>query len=208
MCVIVLTPSLNKSFKFQSDWPYNNSQVYLIKSIIDDIKNDNEKNIIENDNGFQITTTVNYPNNRKLVRQTVTTDKDLNIKEVKVMDESDVTQMKMTFTSIDLSPSIANNAFNLDNVYQGVFVKDLISNYNKIEPDAWYNTRLDKEEKNMQRVSNIVNNHSQVMPIKSPDALMRLLKAADNLSLDGEKNFLEEIIFQPEVYKSLTRITN
>ena len=116
MCVIVLTPSLNKSFKFQSNWPYNNSQVYLIKSIIDDIKNDNEKTVIENDNGFQITTTVNYPNNRKLVRQTVTTDKDLNIKEVKVMDESDVTQMKMTFTSIDLSPNIESNAFNLDNI--------------------------------------------------------------------------------------------
>ena len=27
--VYVVTPSLNKSFKFQSDWPYNNSQVYL-----------------------------------------------------------------------------------------------------------------------------------------------------------------------------------
>lgn len=116
MCVIVLTPSLNKSFKFQSNWPYNNSQVYLIKSIIDDIKNDNEKTIIENDNGFQITTTVNYPNNRKLVRQTVTTDKELNLKEVKVMDESDITQMKMTFTSIDLSPNIESNTFNLDNI--------------------------------------------------------------------------------------------
>ena len=38
--VYVVTPSLNKSFKFQSDWPYNNSQVYLIQSIIDDILND------------------------------------------------------------------------------------------------------------------------------------------------------------------------
>ena len=28
--VYVLTPSLNKSFKFQSDWPYNNSQAYLL----------------------------------------------------------------------------------------------------------------------------------------------------------------------------------
>ena len=27
--VYVITPSLNKSFKFQSDWPYNNSQIYL-----------------------------------------------------------------------------------------------------------------------------------------------------------------------------------
>ena len=35
--VFVLTPSLNKSFKFQSDWPYNNSQIYLLGSIIDDL---------------------------------------------------------------------------------------------------------------------------------------------------------------------------
>ena len=27
--VYIVTPSLNKSFKFQSDWPYNNSQIYL-----------------------------------------------------------------------------------------------------------------------------------------------------------------------------------
>ena len=32
--VYVVTPSLNKSFKFQSDWPYNNSQVYLLNSIL------------------------------------------------------------------------------------------------------------------------------------------------------------------------------
>src|SRR5574344_829460 len=32
--VYVLTPSLNKSFKFQSDWPYNNSQIYLYQTII------------------------------------------------------------------------------------------------------------------------------------------------------------------------------
>ena len=41
--VYVLTPSLNKSFKFQSEWPYNNSQSYLLQNILNDIKNDNEK---------------------------------------------------------------------------------------------------------------------------------------------------------------------
>ena len=35
--VFVLTPSLNKSFKFQCDWPYNNSQVYILESIIEDL---------------------------------------------------------------------------------------------------------------------------------------------------------------------------
>ena len=38
--VYVVTPSLKKSFKFQSDWPYNNSQIYLLQSIVQDIKND------------------------------------------------------------------------------------------------------------------------------------------------------------------------
>ena len=34
--VYVLTPSLNKSFKFQSEWPYNNSQSYLFQTVIQD----------------------------------------------------------------------------------------------------------------------------------------------------------------------------
>ena len=38
--VYVITPSLNKSFKFQSDWPYNNSQIYLLQPIINDLIND------------------------------------------------------------------------------------------------------------------------------------------------------------------------
>ena len=41
--VYIITPSLNKSFKFQSDWPYNNSQVYLLSSLLDDINNDENR---------------------------------------------------------------------------------------------------------------------------------------------------------------------
>ena len=41
--VYVVTPSLNKSFKFQSDWPYNNSQVYLLSSLLDDISLDEDR---------------------------------------------------------------------------------------------------------------------------------------------------------------------
>ncbi|MDP4108366.1 MAG: outer membrane lipoprotein carrier protein LolA, partial [Bacillota bacterium] len=32
--VFVLTPALNKSFRFQSDWPQNSSQAYLYESLI------------------------------------------------------------------------------------------------------------------------------------------------------------------------------
>ena len=41
--VYVLTPSLNKSFKFQSDWPYENSQIYLLNALIKDIEKDSKK---------------------------------------------------------------------------------------------------------------------------------------------------------------------
>ena len=115
--VYVITPSLNKSFKFQSDWPYNNSQVYLIESIIKDIKDDKEKTLTSSDSKYVYTSNVNYPNNRKLVKQIVTFDKDYNLKEVKVVDENDVASMKMIFQTINLSSDgINKDTFNLNNI--------------------------------------------------------------------------------------------
>jgi len=115
--VYVVTPSLNKSFKFQSDWPYNNSQSYLIESIIDDINNDKEKSIVKDDNSIMITSSVNYPNNNKLTKQVVTFDKDYNLRNVSVVDENDIKQMTMTFKTIDLKPTgINKDTFDLNNI--------------------------------------------------------------------------------------------
>ena len=114
--IFVITPSLNKSFKFQSDWPYNNSQVYLIQSIINDIVNDKDRNLTISDSNYIFTTDVNYPNNRKLVKQIVTFDKDLNLKSVNVVDENDTSQMKMLFQTINLSPDISNDTFDLNKI--------------------------------------------------------------------------------------------
>ena len=49
--VYVVTPSLNKSFKFQSEWPDNGSQGYLIDSLVKDIKNDSESKSEKVDDG-------------------------------------------------------------------------------------------------------------------------------------------------------------
>ena len=38
MCVVVITTLLNKLFKFQSDWSYNNSQAYLFILVVDDLE--------------------------------------------------------------------------------------------------------------------------------------------------------------------------
>lgn len=118
--VYVLTPSLNKSFKFQSEWPYNNSQVYLLQSIVGDIKKDDKRDFVEKEDQYVFTTNVNYPNNRKLVKQVVTFDKKLNIKSVDIVDESDIPQMRMVFTSVDMSPTIDKNAFDLNSIMETV----------------------------------------------------------------------------------------
>ena len=82
----VLTPSLNKSFKFESEWPYNNSQVYLLQSLINDINNDKSLSFEEKEDKYVFTTEVNYPNNRTLIKQNIYLDKKLNLKEVHVLN--------------------------------------------------------------------------------------------------------------------------
>lgn len=112
--VYVLTPALNKSFKFQSKWPYNNSQSYLIQSVINDLKNDTKLSMTKVKSGYMFKSTVNYKNNRKLTYQKVLVDKNMNIKNVVVYDDSDNAQIKVTFTSIDMRAKFKNNYFEID----------------------------------------------------------------------------------------------
>lgn len=118
--VYVVTPSLNKSFKFQSEWPYNNSQVYLLQSLLDDIESDQNRVFEQNDEGFVFTTQVNYPNNRKLINQKITMDKDLNIKMVEVYNENNVPQMTMVFSTYELNKDINDDEFNLNNLVKTI----------------------------------------------------------------------------------------
>ena len=111
--VYVLTPSLNKSFKFQSEWPYNNSQSYILQTILKDIESDEERVFEENDNGYIFTTKVNYSNNNNLTKQKITMDKDLNIKEVIILNDKDEVQMKMTFNNIDYKATYDETYFTL-----------------------------------------------------------------------------------------------
>ena len=111
--VYVLTPSLNKSFKFQSEWPYNNSQSYLLQTIIKDIENDKEYQFKESEDGYIITTKVNYSNNKDLVKQNIYINKNIQITEVHVVDNNDQVKMKMKFNSIDMRATYNDNYFDL-----------------------------------------------------------------------------------------------
>lgn len=114
--VYVLTPSLNKSFKFQSDWPYDHSQIYLLDALIRDITDDKECSFSESEDSYVFETKVNYPNNRLLVNQKITLDKKLNIKNIKIYDENDTIKMELNVDKIDYSPTFKDNYFELDTV--------------------------------------------------------------------------------------------
>ena len=122
--VYVLTPSLNKSFKFQSDWPYSNSQIYLLESVINDLLNDKEREFKELEKGYQFTTKVDYPNNPSLVKQEIILDKELEIKEVIVLNKEDIAHMTMKFTDIDFSPSFKDDYFVLEEIVEDVEVAE------------------------------------------------------------------------------------
>ena len=150
--VYVVTPALNKSFKFQSDWPYNNSQIYLLNSLIDDIKSDEEKEYKQTKNNYIFTTDVNYPNNKKLIKQRIIFDKKLNLKQVKVFDENNVPLMTLKVSDIDYSPTFKKNYFSVNEVLKTTKTESNIKKTSALD-DTIYplflpsGTKLSQEEK-------------------------------------------------------------
>lgn len=151
--VYVLTPALNKSFKFQSDWPYSNSQIYLLKSLVNDIKNTKDIKFEEEKSGYKIATTVNYPNNSKLVEQVIELNKKRDIKKVKVYDDNHAVCMSMTFKSIDYSPIFKKDYFDLNEVMGTYSIDEETTKKTSELEDTIYplvvptNTKLVSEEK-------------------------------------------------------------
>ena len=140
---------MNKSFKFQSQWPYNNSQSYILQTILKDIESDEERVFEENDNGYIFTTKVNYSNNNNLAKQKITLDKDLNLKEVVILNDNEEVQMKMVFNSIDYKATYDDTYFtlkgNMSNVQTETTSKTLDSIiYPMYIPE---NTKLSSQEK-------------------------------------------------------------
>ena len=112
----VVTPSLNKSFKFDSVWPENSSQGYLLQNLVTDIKNDNEKTLEKNEKGYVIKSKVNYPNNEELVYQKIYFDKDMNITGVEVYNKEDIIKIKVTFKSVNMKAKLKEDDFVLDDL--------------------------------------------------------------------------------------------
>ena len=111
--IYVITPTLNKSFKFQSEWPDNSSQAYLIGSVVKDIDDDKEAEIQEKNKRYIIKSKVNYPNNEDLKYQKVYLNNNKEIEKVEIYNENDILKIKVVFDDINLKANLNKKDFNL-----------------------------------------------------------------------------------------------
>lgn len=214
--VYVVTPALNKSFKFQSDWPYSNSQIYLLESLVQDIKDDDDRIFKETKDGYSFMTAVNYPNNRNLVKQKINLSKKLKLKKVQVYNSDSVICMTMEYKKIDYSPTFKKNYFSLNTVMKTYSVEDTVEQTGVLEESIYplmipSGTRLTNEEKidkgNGERIimtfdgekpfllveetANIENEFTVVLTYGEPYQLMDTLGVMTNNSLNWTTNGIE-----------------
>ena len=116
--VYVVTPSLNKSYKFVSEWPYNSSQSYILNSLVRDLKEDDDIKFEEIEDGYTLNVDVDYPNNDNLKYEVLYFDKKMNLKQVAVYDDEDIVAIKVVFSKIDYKANLSKDDFSVDKMIE------------------------------------------------------------------------------------------
>ncbi|KPH75639.1 MULTISPECIES: LolA family protein [Bacillaceae] len=113
--VFVLTPALEKSFKFQTEWPNNGSQPYLYQSLIEDIAGDEEATFKSTENSYIFKTKTNYQSNNNLPFQEVHFDKKTYTPTlVKVLDKDENALVEVKFSNFELNPTFKKDDFSME----------------------------------------------------------------------------------------------
>ncbi|MFC4025328.1 outer membrane lipoprotein carrier protein LolA [Oceanobacillus longus] len=113
--VFVLTPALDKSFKFQTEWPENSSQPYLYQSLVNDVFKDTEAAFETTENHYIFKTKTNYQSNNNLPSQEVYFDKDTYTPAmVKVLDKDQNALVEVNFSNFEMDPSFNEDDFTME----------------------------------------------------------------------------------------------
>ncbi len=111
--VFVLTPSQNKSFRFQSDWPDNQGQVYLYETLIRSITGDTTRQFADEKETYVFDVAANY-NTHALVRQKIWLNKsDYAPKQVEVSDSNANVVVDVKFDSFKFGAEFGKDAFDM-----------------------------------------------------------------------------------------------
>lgn len=112
--VFVLTPQLNKSFRFQSDWPERQGQAYLYHTLVQSILQDNNRQFTEDGDAYVFDVASNLQNN-SLVRQRIWLNKkDYAPLKMEASDSESNVLLEVKFESFDFNKKFDNDSFDME----------------------------------------------------------------------------------------------
>jgi len=111
--VFVLTPKLKKSFRFQSDWPQNQGQVYLYQTLVQSILLDNSRQFAIDKESYVFDVMANYQNG-SLARQKIWLDqKTYAPQRVEVSDANANVMVEVKFDQFRFDVTFDEKAFDM-----------------------------------------------------------------------------------------------
>ncbi|WCK54988.1 DUF4367 domain-containing protein [Aneurinibacillus sp. Ricciae_BoGa-3] len=142
--VFVLTPHLNKSFRFQSEWPQKHGQVYLYESLVNSITTDTARHFQTEGDGYSFEVKADYQN-RTLTSQKITLNKSLDPIKVEVRDTNMNPMVTLVYSEFQMNPAFDKDAFDKERNMQAAIldsapamassVQSSSDSFGVIEPD-------------------------------------------------------------------------
>ncbi|MBB6674017.1 LolA family protein [Cohnella nanjingensis] len=112
--VFVLTPSLNKSYRFQSDWPENQGQVYLYQTLLHSITTDNSRQFAKEKDAYVFDVMAGSYQNGSFARQKIWLNKqDYAPQKVEVTDTNANVMVDVVFDSFQFGKKFEKSAFDM-----------------------------------------------------------------------------------------------
>lgn len=113
--VFVLTPQLNKSYRFQSDWPDNQGQVYLFQTLAQSILLDNTRQFTTDKDNYVFDVMAGNYQNGSFARQKIWLDqKTYAPNHVEVSDANGIKMVEVNFDSFEFGKKFDKSAFDMD----------------------------------------------------------------------------------------------
>lgn len=188
--VFVLTPQLNKSYRFQSDWPKNGSQWYLYESLLKDVLNDSSPKFARKGGHYVFKTKTNYEHS-DLKSQKITLDKkNLKPVSVKINGKDKDTLVDMDFKKMDFNHNFDDNAFNVKkNMASAQMEVPAMAKGKKKKKGfhVYYPTNVSKDAKHTSKKVQTENGKKYVFEY-SGDTPFTLMEHKSKVSSDGSQS--------------------
>ncbi len=116
--VYVLSPELNKEFRFDSTWPLNSSHIYILNKVVDDLSSDNERVVECKDDYYVFSSAISHKVKQDLVKQVVYIKKSTNKLEKICYQSADKDMMVLMVKSLEFNKTLPSDTFNVEAIMQ------------------------------------------------------------------------------------------